>query len=324
MFQVQQNISLKNKTTLRLGGITPYYIKIKSKQDVLDFAELENKYAMPFKILGGGSNLLIADESLYKELPFGVLDIDIANELTSTPFVPENKSLLPPLVQNYMERQHKNFVKIHVGAGNKIPALLQYCKENGLTGLEGLVGIPCRVGGTIAMNAGAYQTEINDVLFQVELFHRKYGMITLTRENMRLNYRKAVFTYDTALLNDYIITGADFIFPVIEKNLVKEKMEKNYQIKKNSQPIQAFTAGCVFKNPCNENGEKISAGLLLDKAGLKNMHIGGMQFSKIHASFLENTGNGKIQEALELISAAKDKILTLFNIQLEEEIKIWK
>lgn len=323
MLHVQQNISLKNKTTIRLGGITPCYVKIKTRQDMLDFAELEDRLQIPFKILGGGSNLLIADESLCRELPFGVLDIDIANELTSMPFTPEDKSLLPPLVRSYREKEHKNFVKVHAGAGCKIPKLLAYCKENGLTGLEGLVGIPCRVGGTVAMNAGAYQTEINDVLFQVEIFHKKFGILTLTRENMNLTYRKSAFTFNTALLQDYIIVGADFIFPVIDKTIVKEKMEKNYQTKKNTQPIQALTAGCAFKNPCSEKGEKISAGLLLDKAGLKNIHVGAMQFSKIHASFLENTGNGRTKDAIELLLLAKDKVLTLFNIQLEEEIKIW-
>ena len=225
MLQVQHNVSLKNKTTLRLGGITPYYVKIKSKQDLLDFAEFEDTLKIPFKILGGGSNLLIADESMCRELPFGVLDIDITDELIPAPFAAEEKDMLPPLVLNYLEKKHRNFVKLHVGAGSKIPALLQYCKENGLTGLEGLVGIPCRAGGTIAMNAGAYRTEINDVLLRVELFHKKYGIINLTRENMRLNYRKAEFTYNNALLQDYIITGADFIFPVIDKKIVKETLK---------------------------------------------------------------------------------------------------
>lgn len=323
MLQVQQNISLKNKTTIRLGGITPCYVKIKSRQDLLDFAELENRLHIPFKILGGGSNLLIADESLYKELPFGVLDIDITGELTSMPYVPDDKNSLPPLVRSYMENGHKNFVKVHVGAGCRIPKLLAFCKENGLTGLEGLVGIPCRVGGTIIMNAGAYQTEIGDVLFQAEIFHKELGLLTLTRENMEFTYRNSAFTSNNTLLHDFIISGADFIFPVIEKNIVKDKMEKNLQTKKNTQPIQAFTAGCVFKNPCNEKGEKISAGLLLDKAGLKTIHVGAVQFSYIHASFLENTGNGTTKDALELLSIAKDKILTLFNIQLEEEVKIW-
>lgn len=323
MLQIQQNISLKNKTTIRLGGITPCYVKIKSRQDILDFAELENRLAIPFKVLGGGSNLLIADESLYSELPFGVLDIDITDELESMPYVTEKQNSLPPLVQAYMEKEHKNFVKVHADAGCRIPKLLAFCRENGLTGLEGLVGIPCRVGGTVIMNAGAYQTEIGNVLFQVEIYHKKLGIVTLTRENMELTYRKSAFTCNNTLLHDFIILGADFIFPVIEKSIVKEKMEKNLQTKKNTQPIQAFTAGCAFKNPCNEKGEKISAGLLLDKAGLKNIHVGAMQFSNIHASFLENTGNGTTKDALELLSIAKDKILTLFNIQLEEEVKIW-
>ncbi len=321
MLQVQQNISLKNKTTIRLGGITPCYVKIKSKQDILDFVELNDKLHIPFKVLGGGSNLIIADESICKELPFGVLDIDIADELTAAPCMPEEN--LPPLVQKYLENKHTNFTRLHVGAGYKIPKLLQYCKENGLTGLEGLVGIPCRVGGTVSMNAGAYQTEINDVLSQVEIFHKKYGILTLTLENMELSYRKSAFYYNDTLLQDYIILGADFIFPVIEKSIVSEKMQKNLQTKKNTQPVQALTAGCVFKNPCNEKGEKISAGLLLDKAGLKDIHAGGMRFSEVHASFLENTGNGKTKDAIELLSIAKDKILTLFNIQLEEEVKIW-
>ena len=164
MLQVQQNISLKNKTTIRLGGITPYYVKIKSRQDILDFAELEDKLRIPFKVLGGGSNLIIADESMCRELPFGVLDIDIADELTSAPCMPEEN--FPSLVQKYVE--------------NKVPKLLQYCGINGLTGLEGLVGIPCRVGGTVNMNAGAYRTEINDVLSRVEIFHKQYGIVNLT------------------------------------------------------------------------------------------------------------------------------------------------
>lgn len=321
MLQVQQNISLKNKTTIRLGGITPYYAKIKSKQDILDFAELNEKLNIPFKILGGGSNLIIADESICSVLPFGVLDIDISDECSCTPYMPEEN--MPRLVQKYKEEKHTNFVNVHVGAGCKIPKLLQYCSKNGLTGLEGLVGIPCRVGGTVNMNAGAYQTEINDVLSQVEIFHKQYGILTLTRENIELTYRKSAFFYNNTQLQDYIILSVDFVFPVIEKNAVSEKMKRNLQTKKNTQPVQALTAGCVFKNPCNEHGEKISAGLLLDKAGLKNVHIGGMQFSKVHASFLENTGNGNTHDAIELLSLAKDKILTLFNIQLEEEVKIW-
>ena len=164
MLQIRHNMALKHKTTIGLGGKTPYYLSIKSARDMLEFAELESKLGIPFNILGGGSNLIIADESLCKELPFGILDIDIVEEISCRPFIADEKEMLPPLVREYLRRGHTHFTELTVSAGYKIPKLLQFCKENGLTGLEGLVGIPCRLGGTVAMNAGAYQTEISDVL----------------------------------------------------------------------------------------------------------------------------------------------------------------
>lgn len=324
MLKLEHNISLKNKTTIHLGGIAPYYCKIKSAQDLLAFMEQEHKLP-PHKVLGGGSNVIIADESICKELPFGILDIDIADKAEYAPLQAKNlpSGSLPPLVQKKLAQNHKDFVHVRLGAGHKIPALLQQCRKNGWSGLEGLVGIPCRVGGTAAMNAGAYQTEIGDVLFAAELFHKDFGIVRLTKENIVCEYRKTHFFLNGKELLNGIITKAEFVFPAENAAAVCEKMEKNFQTKKNTQPVQAYTAGCVFKNPCNENGEKISAGLLLDRAGMKGRKINGMQFSNIHASFMENTGNGTFKDALELINTAKDKVLTLFNIQLEEEVKIW-
>lgn len=324
MLKLEHNILLKNKTTIRLGGLAPYYCKIKSAQDLLAFTEQEQNL-LPHKILGGGSNVIIADESLCKELPFGILDIDIAGEAECTPLQAKNlpNDCLPPLVQKKLSQNHRDFAHVCVGAGHKIPSLLQLCRKNGWSGLEGLVGIPCRVGGTAAMNAGAYQTETGDVLFAAELFHKDFGLVRLTRENIVSEYRKTHFFLNGKELQDYIITKAEFIFPEENPKEISERMEKNFQTKKNTQPVQAYTAGCVFKNPCNEKGEKISAGLLLDKAGMKGFKINGMQFSGIHASFMENTGSGTCRDALELLNTAKDNVLTLFNIQLEEEVKIW-
>lgn len=324
MLQIRHNMDLKHKTTIGLGGKTPYYLSIKSARDMLEFAELESKLGIPFKILGGGSNLIIADESLCKELPFGILDIDIVEEISCRPFIADEKEILPPLVKEYLQHDHALFKEVTVSAGYKVPRLLQFCKENGLTGLEGLVGIPCRLGGTVAMNAGAYQTEVSDVLHQAEIYHKNYGIIKCSRKDMELSYRKSSFFHQGKKLENPVILSAVFIFPQTDKAIVKDKMEKNLLTKKNSQPIHARTAGCAFKNPVGENGKKVSAGLLLDKAGLKNIKVNAMQFSKIHASFLENTGDGKTKDAIELLNIAKDKVLTLFNIHLEEEVKLWK
>lgn len=323
MLRIEHSVELKNKTTIRLGGCAPYYAAIRSKEDLLDFAEQEPNMNLPFRILGGGSNLIIADASIHKELPFGILDIDISGIEEIQPFNPSEAEFLPPLVQKKLQEGHKNFAKVTVGAGYKIPKLLQLCKTNGFTGLEGLAGIPCRTGGTVAMNAGAFGTEINDVLYETEIFSKKTGLRKFSRNAMRGEYRKMHFQCGEKETEDGIILSASFIFPAVNAEEVQNKIRENYFRKKNTQPLQAFTAGCVFKNPENENGGKISAGLLLDKAGMKNTQVNAMRFSPVHASFLENTGNGTAKDALELLALAKDKVLTLFNIHLEEEVKIW-
>lgn len=322
MLNIEHFVRLKNKTTIRLGGLAPYYVTIRSVGDLLDFAEWEQNISLPFRILGGGSNLIIADESICKELSFGVLDIAIAPQENIAFVYPDELECLPPIAGTCTEHYEK-FAKVTVGAGYKIPKLLKLCGENGFTGLEGLAGIPCRTGGTVAMNAGAYKTEINDVLYEVEIFNKNIGIQKISRKDIKGGYRKMHLYYQNQEIQDCIILNAAFVFPVISPQTVRRTIQNNYQTKKNTQPLQAFTAGCVFKNPCGENGEKISAGMLLDKAGLKNFRINGMRFSPVHASFLENTGNGTFNDAMELLSAAKDKILTLFNIQLEEEAKIW-
>ncbi len=321
MLTIQNNIELKNKTTIRLGGVAPYYLCIKEAKDLLEFQNIETKLSIPFKILGGGSNLIIADNSLYSELPFGILDIDI-NEKPIITAITKTAYPLPPLAEKILT-QNKQLFSVSVGAGYKIPKLLQLCKENGFTGLEGLVGVPGRIGGAVFMNAGAYKTEINDVLYSVTLFHKQYGLITLSRENFYCEYRKFIPSYQHTQLTDFIITNVEFIFPVIEKHIVTNTIKENLITKKNTQPVNAFTAGCAFKNPYNEKGEKLSAGRLLEKAGLKEININDMCFSPIHASFLQNKGNGRTKDALELLALAKEKVSALFNIHLEEEVKLW-
>lgn len=322
MAKMQNNIELKNKTTIRLGGAAPYYLCVKTENDLLDFAEHRHNYPLPFKILGGGSNLIIADSSICKELPFGVLDMDIAEEAVIRPFTDFDGNI-PPLAQNCLKNGHKDFVSVTVGAGFKIPKLLQICRENGFAGLEGLIGIPCRVGGTCAMNAGAYQTEIADVLYRVKIFCHDYGILSLDRCDMHFAYRHCAFGRQGKILENPLILEAQFVFPKTDPKKVGGCMQQNLQTKKNTQPVQAFTAGCTFKNPLGKDGKKISAGLLLDKAGLKNFSVNGMRFSPVHAAFMENTGNGTVKDALELLETAKEKVRQMFGIELQEEVKIW-
>ena len=98
---------------------------------------------------------------------------------------------------------------------------------------------------------------------------------------------------------------------------IKLNMRHNFFKKKSTQPVGAWSAGCVFKNP-----EEKAAGMLLEQAGFKGFAHGGMRFSSLHANFLVNEGNGSATAALEIIEKARQAVLQLFGIELELEVKV--
>jgi len=330
MPHVSQNIELRKKTTLRLGGIVPFFYDIRTEDELKELPQLSKKLGMEIRILGGGSNLLIADESLGNKddvLNFAVAQIQISyeNEENFTEaFIWADDTLTPPLAKKTLQMdKNAKALRVEVGAGMPIQKLLKLCAERACTGLEGLIGIPGKIGGAIAMNAGAYQCEIDQVLETVRIYSKSGGFLVLNRENFTNTYRSFTPHHETIALEDYIICGASFVFPVIDREKVKAQMRANLMAKKATQPVKAYTAGCVFKNPLLADGTILSAGKLLDEAGLKGKELNGMRFSPTHANFLENFKNGNTNSALELIKEAEDKVFLCSNIQLEREVKLW-
>ena len=330
MPQTLQNIELRKKTTLRLGGIVPFFYDIRTEEALCKLPELSKQIGMEIRILGGGSNILAADESLGNKndiLNFSVAQIQINynNEETfEEAFIWKDDMHVPPLAKEALEtKKNAKALRVEVGAGMPIPKLLKLCTEKGCTGLEGLMGIPGRVGGAIAMNAGAYQCEIDQVLETVRIYTKKEGLLTLTREHFKNAYRSFTPFHNAIALENYIICGATFVFPVVEREEVKAKIQENLIAKKKTQPIKAFTAGCVFKNPIHEDGTSMSAGKLLEEAGFRGKELNGMRFSPKHANFLENFANGNTNSALELIKVAQEEVFSCSNVKLEREIKLW-
>ena len=331
MQEVLQNIELRKKTTLHLGGIVPFFYDIRTEEALAQLPELAEKIGMEIRILGGGSNILVADESLgHKDdiLNFSVAQIQISYENEENfkeAFIWRDDTLTPPLAKNTLRAdENAKALRVEVGAGMPTQKLLKLCAERACTGLEGLIGLPGKVGGAIAMNAGAYQCEIDQVLETVRIYTQKTGFLTLTRDQFVNSYRSFTPLHNAIALENYTICGASFVFPVINRDNVKAKMQENLIAKKATQPIKAYTAGCVFKNPLNEDGSSISAGKLLEEAGFKGKELNGMRFSPIHANFLENFANGNAHSALQLMQEAQDKVFSCFNIKLEREVKLWQ
>lgn len=326
--KLHHDIELKTKTTLRLGGIVPFFLEIHQEEELKHLPEIMHTAGVEFRILGGGSNLLIADESMWthgeKHLDFGVIHINIQNEnipAFETFHLDSEKNLLPPLAKkHFKEKKQTKFIRTQIPAGMAIQKFLQLCMQNACHGLEGLVGIPGKIGGAIAMNAGAYDSEMAQVLETVTIFSPKNGFTTLMQKDFSTDYRHfSVKKHD----NDYIICNASFIFPYQDSKIIKENMQKNLDSKKASQPINALTAGCVFKNPLSKENKTISAGKILDQLGFRGKTKGNMQFSAIHANFLENKGNGNTYDALRLLEAAANAVYQEFGIYLEKEVRIW-
>ncbi|UZP67298.1 UDP-N-acetylmuramate dehydrogenase [Desulfovibrio mangrovi] len=295
---ILQGPTLRERTTLRLGGSTIAEVVIARAQDCDELSlALERLGGKPL-VLGYGSNILASDG----ELPLVVVNPAVMDA--------------PQVVG-----EGTDGVRVRVGAGFRLPRLLGWLCSNGLSGLEGLSGIPGTVGGAVAMNAGSYGCETGARLESVTIFDPRNGVRTLKRDSLHFAYRHFSVeetdgaSGDTSLT---IVLDATFCLDRGVRDDIHRVMRENYAKKKATQPVTAYSAGCVFKNP----SQQASAGKLLDSCGFKGKEYGGMAFSKMHANFLINTGKGTSEEAKYLLSIAQEKVKKETNFSLELEVKI--
>ncbi len=291
-------LPLAGLTTLRLGGFPLAEIRVENLADYDLLSPLLEKEGVDVRVLGGGSNLLAADE----KLPFAVI-----RPLNGMGQPPESAG---PDLSTGEERR-----LIRVQGGLRMPALLAWCASQGLSGLEGLVGVPGRLGGAVAMNAGAYSCSLAPLLQELTVFTPSRGLHRIEKDSWTASYRHFSVMGEHAW---FIVAEAVLSLAVKTPAEVRARMAENIASKKSTQPIAAHTAGCVFKNP-----EGQSAGKLLDKAGMKGTGRGGMRFSNMHANFLVNEDNGCCAAALDLIDEAKEKVARTTGVNLEMEIKVW-
>ncbi|SKA72386.1 UDP-N-acetylmuramate dehydrogenase [Paucidesulfovibrio gracilis DSM 16080] len=286
--------AMRDRTTLRLGGTTRAEAVLRADAD-LDMLPplLHTEGASPLA-LGAGSNLLCADQ----ELPLLLLTVDNQR-------APE-------------ARPGDDHVTVRVGGGVKLPVLLGWCARNGLSGLENLTGIPGTVGGAVAMNAGSYGSNMADLVRRVRVWTPEAGLEWRNADQCRFDYRFfAPEPLDGDAPTFFLIWEAELaLVPSLPDN-VRAAMRYTMTRKKAAQPVTAWSAGCVFKNPENQ-----SAGILLDKAGFRGLQQGGMAFSSLHANFLVNLGQGTAEQALELLEKARYAVYERFGVTLETEVRV--
>lgn len=303
MLKVLDGPLLAHRTTLRLGGRALAEVRADGPRDLDGLPGVLARLGGEPRTLGCGSNIL-ADDG---ELPVVVVTLGGGDCFDAEPEI--------------VGTAEDGRVLVRVGAAQRLPRLVSRLCAWGLGGMEGLAGIPGAVGGAVAMNAGSYGCQCAAALHAVSVFSPLLGHTTLGRERFRYGYRhfEALDASGAPLDGWFLITSATFELSQRHRAAVHAAMRENYLKKKATQPVLSHSAGCVFRNPSPEN----TAGMLLDRSGLKGYRVGGMSFSKQHANFMINENNGTSNDALSLLQFAKTAVSEHFGIELELEVKVW-
>ncbi len=212
-----------------------------------------------------------------------------------------------------------------VGAGVDLRRLITDSVRAGLGGLEGLGGIPASIGGALVMNAGGAFGQIADVVRRVFVVSRRGERLTLEREAIGFGYRKSG-------LGEYIVTGCEIGLQRGDPAKLRERLKEVMAYKKVTQPMAADSAGCCFKNPTlgrtiediGAAGDRVGAGLLIDRAGCKGLAVGGARVSAQHANFFPVAKGARAADVIGLMEEVERRVFEAFGVRLEREVVVWQ
>ena len=201
--------------------------------------------------------------------------------------------------------------KVIADAGVKGPKLSQTVCENGLSGLEFMIGFPGSVGGEVYMNASANSQAVSDTFVSALCYSQEKGIFKLSKEEMNFGYRSSVCQSE-----NLIVLQAEFQLTQKSKDEIKSQMDSNLQFRRTHQPSLALpNCGSIFKNPQGD-----SAGRLLDSIGAKSLSCGGVRVWENHANFIVNDNCGTSFDVLSLMFELYSKVKDKYDIELEPEI----
>jgi UDP-N-acetylmuramate dehydrogenase len=205
----------------------------------------------------------------------------------------------------------KDRAAILAEAGASLAEVVALTAREALTGMEFCAGIPGSVGGGIRMNAGAYGSEMKDVIESVDLLNGEGNIKSCKREALQFQYR------NLALPEGACVAGGVFVLARGNREAVEGRIREILRTRSGKHPLQYRNAGSIFKNP-----KGLPAGKIIDEAGLKGVRIGGAQVSEQHGNFIVNLGSATARDIIGLIELVQEKVLETKGIVLEPEVKI--
>ena len=274
---------MNKHTTFRIGGNAECFVCVQSIGEMADLNEFCRKEGIPFFLLGKGSNLLVSDRGIPGVVAY------FGEEMSS---ISENDGM------------------IVAEAGATLAAVANFALQKGLTGFEFAAGIPGSVGGALRMNAGAYGSDMSQVVEWVRVLEPDGKIKTLTKEEMQFGYR-----YSVLQEIDYIALAAGIGLVPGEPERIREAMLDLANRRREKQPLEYPSAGSTFKRP-----EGNFAGKLITEAGLSGQRIGDAVVSEKHNGFIINEGCATAEDVKRLIEIVRRKVYENSGIVLEPEV----
>jgi len=278
------NVPMKRFTSMKVGGPVDVLLFPRNVGELKKVVRYARKKSIPITILGKGTNMIVRDKGI--------------------------RGWMINLMQGLKKIRAEREV-VEAEAGASLQRLVQFSVQKGLTGFEPFYGIPGTVGGGLSMNAGAWGSELKDILLSMTLMKENGDIIERPRSRLRFSYR------GLALPSKWVILKGRFQLKKGKKKEMVERIKSYSEQRREKQPLDYPSAGSIFKNPAGGG-----AGRWIEDAGLKGYRIGQAMVSERHANFIINLGNATATEVIHLMEWVEKKVSEEKGVALEREVKV--
>ncbi|WP_313568238.1 UDP-N-acetylmuramate dehydrogenase [Acetoanaerobium noterae] len=276
---------MKNHTSFKIGGSADFLVTPRTVDQIQNLIKTLKKENIPVFIMGNGSNLLVSDKGIR-----GVV-IKLSTNFSSFSISGD---------------------EVIAQSGILLSTLSKSIVNESLSGFEFASGIPGTIGGAVTMNAGAYDSEMKNIVQEVVAMDMDGNIKTFTNQEMNFRYRKSRVTDETLVVLEAKLK--------LEKGNIEDIKAKidDFTVRRTTkQPLTAYSAGSTFKRP-----EGYFAGKLIEDAGLKGIIMRNAAVSSLHSGFVINTGDATCENIIELIEFIKLTVFSKFGVMLEEEVRV--
>lgn len=302
---IQSSVPLSKHTYFKLGGMADQFVEVKTKDELIEAVTYAITSKLPYLVLGGGSNVLVSDE--------GYRGLVIKNRTSGVKL----KGFAGGVEKGKLDLKE---AIVEAESGVTANYLIRYTLDEGLTGLEDMLGLPGTVGGAVYNNSHHLDKLFGDHIIEVEVLDRAGKIKKYTQAECQFAYDYSIFHKTKE-----VILSASFQLKRGEKKALWEIATAAVKRRSTTQPLGLPSSGCMFKNISLADKMRLgiptqSAGYLIDKAGLKGLSVGGAKVSEVHANFIVNDGTATSADVLALVNNVKSAIKDKFGVSLVEEV----